>query len=471
MSERALHLWSIARVPAAVLLVTVAFVFSVATVSHGRYAMGDFKAFYCSGSALLHHENPYATGPMARCEAMAAPVPLYVAKPGEVLPAPVPGYVAAVFAPFALLPFPLAAALWLVLLAAATAAAIVLLCKTGVGDPASLAVALALVVVAICFPVGELPPVALLGIALAAWAARRHRQWLFAVGVALTFSEPQIGIALLVAALALGRRFALPALVATFVLGLVSLTAVGVAGNLEYFRVVLPAHLLSELPSVLQYSLSWMLYGVGVAPIPALLVGRLSWIVMLGVTFWFARGAFARARPEVAFLAAPAFAVVGGPFLHLDHIALAVPAALWLASNAAQPSFLRSAAVIALSVPVLYVFSNIRLAALVPFVAGWLGGVCGRGAIAGLRAALAAIVALAFIGMATVLTGTGSMHISPLQPLPESLPQAAWAQYIGKHFVMTAWTIWLVKAPIWFGIVATAAGLIRLAQRPSTEPV
>lgn len=422
--------------------------------------MGDFKSFYCSARVLLEREDPYATAPLSRCESEDAPAPLFVTKPGEVLPAPLPGYVVAAFVPFALVPFAVACAVWLLLSIAAIAAGAILFERAGIAGAWTVAVGLALLFAADCLPVGELPPIAFAGVALAVWGTRERRSWPIAFGVALAFTEPQIGIALFVAACAVGRSTAFPALGAVVVLAVVSLLTMGVAGNLEYVRVVLPAHLLSELPSVLQYSLSWMLYRIGLSASSAILAGRLCWVLMLCVTVAFARTAFARARPEIALLAAPAFAVVGGPFLHLDHIALAVPAALWLARQ--HPSPLRIGALLGLTVPVLYVFSIIALFALVPFVAGWLATSACRATIAGLRAALCAIVVLAIIGAISVHAGTGSLQIPPVQPLPATLPQAAWAAYVGKHFVMNGWAIWLVKAPMWLAILATASGFVRL---------
>ncbi len=462
MEEALQRVWRPVRAPAAIALVLVALALSGAPVVHGRFAMGDFKAFYCSAQVILEREDPYAAAPMARCEAAKAPAPLIVTKSGEIIPAPLPGYVIAAFVPLALLPFAVASMLWFLILVAATILAIALLAKLDMGDPWSITIALAIVVVALCFPVGELPPIALLGIALAAWSAKNDRPVLLGIGVALAFCEPQIGAAAALGAIALQRRFALPAILAVVVLGIVSLAAIGISGNLEYVRVVLPAHLISELPSVLQYSLSWVLYRLGMAVGPALLLGRLSWIGMLGVTIWFARSAFARRHPESVLLAAPAFSVVGGPFLHLDHVALAIPAALWLAS--AKPSWLRTTAIVALAVPLLYVFSILRMFALLPFVAAWLGSTYGGGAIAGLRTALGAIAVAAVVAVATIATGTGAMVVSSVQPLSSALPQASWAQFVGAHFVMTSWTIWLVKAPVWIGIVATAAQLVAAAR-------
>lgn len=456
---------SFIRPPAAIVLIALALWFSTLTVVHGRFLMGDFKAFYCSARVLLQHEDPYAAGPIGRCESTPAPAPLFVTQPGQVLPAPLPGYAIAGFTPLALLPFAVAVWIWIAILSATTIAAIVLLSRLGVGNPWTIAVAFSLITIALCFPVGEMPPIALFGIVLAAWGAARNRTVAVGIGIALTFCEPQIGTATALAAIALGRRFALPAIVVVVTLGIVSVVAVGISGNLEYVRVVLPAHLLSELPSVLQYSLSWVLNRLGVASAPALLIGRLSWIVMLGVTVWFASLRFARAQPAFALLAAPAFAVVGGPFLHLDHIALAIPAALWLASTPRSPSWIRTASVVALSIPLLRIFAITPTLALLPFFAAWLGSAYGGGAIAGLRTALVAVLVTAGIAIACIATGNGLIDLSHTQTLPASLPQASWAHYIDTHFVYTAWTVWLVKAPTWFGVLATAWASLAYALR------
>jgi hypothetical protein len=459
-----LRLWSTVRAPAALLLIAIAFSFAGANVVRGRFAMGDFKAFYCSAKVTLAREDPYSAAPLARCEAIGAPAPLFVTNFPQVLPAPLPGYAIAAFVPFALLPFPAACVAWLVALLAATIAAIMLLSRTGLGDPWDLAIALTLLVVATSFPMGELPPVALFGIALCAWAVKHDRVWLVGIGIALSLFEPQIGAAVALCAIALGRRFAVAAVAALLALGVLSIAAVGIAGDLEYLRVVVPAHVLAELPSVLQYSLSWALFRLGMAPPLAMLLGRLSWVAMLCVSVWFARSPLARRRPEAALLAAPAFAVVGGPFLHLDQIALAVPAAVWLSVRSERAQWLRTAALIALCVPLLYVFSIIRLAAMLPLFAAWLGGAYGRSAIAGLRAALAAIVIAAGIAAIAVAAGTGSAAIAPLQTLPSTLPQASWSAFVAAHYAMTGWSVWLVKAPMCFGILATAAGLVAAAR-------
>lgn len=449
------------RAVAALALVVAAVACYTPVVAHQRFAMDDFKAFYCAGRVLLAHENPYDATPIASCEAMPAKPPLFVAQPGFVLPAPLPGYAVALFAALAWMPFEPAVVVWLLLSIVATIASVFLLSRLGVGDAWIVLVALAVILVAISLPVGELPPLALLGIALAAWGVQRQRPALLACGVALAMLEPQAGIAVAIAALALWNRSAIAAGVALGALAVISLLALGTHENIAYLRDVLPAHVRAELPAYFQYSLSWALAGLGVPAGVALLAGRLWWIAMLIVTFLFARTAYARAHPECAILAGPAFALVGGPFLHLDHVALAVPAALWLASR--RGSVPNVAAVLSLALPLFQVFLATATLALLPFIAFWLGADYGRSLRNGLIATAGAIAVTFAVGEALLRTGFGfTRAIVPVQSA--AIAQAPWTQFVASHYVMSTWAIWLMKAPIWFGLVATAAGLIAISR-------
>ena len=436
--------------------------FPVAKNAHSKF-MGDFKAFYCAGRVRLEGQNPYDAAPIAACEQAPAPAPLFVIARGEVLPAPLPGYLVAAFVPFGALPFAFAVALWLVLLFAAFAGAVALLRRLQVGDPWTLLVAFSIALMGLCVPVGELPPIALFGIALAAFGAMRDRPGLLGCGVAIAMCEPQIGIAVAIACAALSRRFAIAAGVALGGLALLSFATLGIGGNVAYVRDVLPAHVLSELPSVLQYGLSWVLYGLGVPSGPAVTLGRLQWIVMLAVALFVARSPFGRRNPAFAVLAAPAIVVVGGPFLHLDHIALALPAALWLCARRERARAWNLAAAICLALPLLFIFALTTLLAWIPIVAAWLGMAYTRRGIVALRAAAAALVVMVAIALATLKTGLGSETLPQLQGLSASLAQTPWSAYVRSHLVYTAWTIWLVKAPTWFGVLATAAALLGAA--------
>jgi hypothetical protein len=448
-----------ARAAAAMAIVIAALCCWAPTVVHGRFALDDFKAFYCAGRVLLAHADPYDALPMARCEASPAPAPLFVARPGFVLPAPLPGYAIVGFAAIAWLPFGVAAALWIVALFASTAAAILLLERLRTGDRWSILVALGVVLVTISWSVGELPPFALLGIALAATGARERSPGLVGVGIVFAMLEPQVGVAIAIAAAALSMRYAIAAGAALAVLAIVSFLALGISENVAYVRDVLPAHMLSELPAYFQYGLPWVLDRLGVSAGPSLLAGRIFWLAMLGVTFWFSRTALPRERPEAALLAAPVFALAGSPFLHLDHVALALPGALWLGWQ--RSSWVRTAAIVALALPLFAVFLARGTLVLVPIVALWLGTVYGRSLFHGVVTALGATAVTAIAAVTFLATGFGFSTTSVVG-LPATIAQTPWAAFVATHYVLSSWGVWLAKAPIWFGIGATAVGFAAL---------
>ncbi|MDE2571774.1 MAG: DUF2029 domain-containing protein [bacterium] len=420
--------------------------------------MGDFRAFYCAAQVRLQGGDPYEAEPLARCEAVPAPAAVYTAKPGETLPAPLPGYLIAAFVPLALLPFGAAIVVWAIALAAATAGGVYLLHRLRVGSLPTLIIALAIPLCAVSFSVGELPPIAFAGIALAAWGAGRACPPAVGIGIALAMAEPQLGVACALAALLLSRRFVAPVVAVSVALLLLSIVTLGVKENVEYVVTVLPLHLAAEIPTVQQYSLTWVLHGLGVADGPALLLGRLSYVAMLALAAWFARSRTARRAPAAAVLAAPAFAVVGGPFVHLDHIALALPAALWLSSQHTRASLAQLAATVALAVPLLFVLATTALILIVPCVAGWVVASYGRDRAIGLRSAAVATVLVVLAGLTVLRTGTG-LESSVLHPVAGAsiFAQESWAEYIRRHNVMTGWVIWLLKMPTWYGLLATAA--------------
>ncbi len=430
--------------------------------------MVDFKAFDCAARVRMEGQDPYAAAPIAACERAPAPAPLFVAGYRVAEPAPLPGYLIAAFMPLALLLFAAAAWLWAALLLAAFAGAIVLLARLEIGDPWVLTVALAIAVIGVSFATGELAPIALFGIALAAWAAARDRPAWLGLGIAFAMVEPQIGLAAAIASAALSRRFALAAAGVLATLTAISIVALGIAENVTYVRDVLPAHMLSELPAVIQFSLSWVLDRVGVAGGPALMLGRLQWLLMMGAAFYVARSRFGGAHRDFAVLAAAALAVVGGPFLHLDHIALALPAALWLCAK--RPSGWMLAAAICLALPAIELFSSVPLVALAVAVAAWLSISYTRRLDVALRAIACVLVAEILLELAVLKTGATSTTVESLHSISPSLAQASWAAYVRNHLVFAQWSVWLLKAPTWFGVLTTAvASLVVAAPAPKRK--
>lgn len=440
----------------ALALVVFAFGTVVRSLTPISFVMGDFRAFHCAARVALEHQNIYATAPMAACESRPQPKPLLTLNHGTVLPAPIPGYLATAFFPLGALPFPVAAVLALLLLVAAVAAATWIFQHLGVSDWPTFLIASSMLIFGACLPFGELPPFALLGIALAAWGARDDSAWKVGLGFALTMIEPQIGIAVGLLLAIVSRRFIVPLAAVSVALGVMSLIAVGVPGNIEYVRTVLPEHVYSELPSVMQFSLSWVLWAVHVSDATALLFGRLSYVAMLLLVALVATTRYAREHRAHAVLIAPALAIVGGPFLHFDHIALAVPAALYACNMYARRYSIVLAALIALALPMLLIFSRPGLLYVAPLIAGLLVVPYTSQRIVPLRAAAVVVCIISAIVLTVLVTGVGSVVLADTHTVSNALSQASWGHYVRQKFVMESWSVWLIKVPTWFGILVTA---------------
>ncbi len=432
-----------------------------------NYVMGDYRAFYCGARVTLERSNLYDATPLAACESSPTHKPLFHTPSGEVLPAPIPGYLVAALLPFAALPFEWSALLWAVVLVASGIASLVLLRRLRVGSFPVLLVAFSVPLFGISLPVGELPFFALLGVSIVAVALVENRPLLIVPGLALTMVEPQVGIALAAALCAL-RRSNWPIVVATFAgLAIVSLVTIGSAQNLQYVRDVLPAHLYAELPGVQQYSLSWIFDSLGATSAVSLAFGKLWYAMMLVAAIAVARTAQARRSPEFAVFAAAAFAVSLGPFVHLDHIVLALPAALWLASRAERAPLAIVASIVAFALPLLYIMATPVLILTVPLIAGWIATFYGRSSDVGLRCAGVATLIVVAVEILAVHTGTGLHAIANARTLPIAA-QEQWAQYIRQHEVMSAWSIWIIKLPTWFAVAATLIACVSSRPRAQT---
>ncbi|MDQ2872718.1 MAG: hypothetical protein M3R35_06285 [Candidatus Eremiobacteraeota bacterium] len=420
-----------------------------------RTLMGDYRAFYCAARVAMHRENPYASAPLHACEAKPVPPPLFQAKRNEVLPAPLPGYAVAAFMPFALLPFAFSAAVWAIVSCAAFGMAIRYLWRLKLGSIPLLLAAFALPLAATSLPVGELPPIALAGIALLAWAMTNGRPAAVVAGLALAMCEPQIGIAAAAATIVLSRRFALVTLLTLGGLALISLLTLGAAENVQYVRAVLPEHVLAELPRASQFSLSWIFDRAGASATVAIGAGRLQYVCGIALAALIARTKAARETPALGIFAAAALAVTGGPFVHLDHIALAMPALLLLALRARAERSLVIAACVALAVPLLFLVSTPATLIVVPFIVAWLVAALSEGRDAALRASAIGTLTIAIVLAVVARYGTG-LHASAIHAGAAAASET-WGAYIRRSDVMDGWAIWLLKIPTWFALLTAAA--------------
>ncbi len=307
----------------------------------------DFQAFYCGSAVAGAHADPYRAEPLRTCEAAAALASGFEALPNLVVPSPLPGYALALLAPLAHLPILLAATIWFVLGFGAVIATIVLVARLTNLPMQWVGLVVALSSLASLL-LGQ--PVTLVSAALcaAAYALRCGRPALAAVCAALAMIEPHLGLPAALAMFLCIPEARRPLAACAAVLAALSLSYIGVARNIEYFTVVLPAHANSEVAFFTgQYGLSALLYRASVPAPLALRLGGISYVAMTALGVWAAR------RCAVAFgdrafvpLVPVAFALVGGPFIHIHQTAAAIPAAFLLFAHApAQRPLLRWALV------------------------------------------------------------------------------------------------------------------------------
>jgi hypothetical protein len=442
--------WIAAGIVVATLLAVGA---QTSVVARSGFFLGDFRAFYCAARVASQGANPYRTEPLGSCERTIVSPDFYRKNPGVTIPAPLPGYAIAALIPFSLLPFGLAATFWVTLLLLAWLACIATLSRfAGVSWEMSLAV-FALSLGALSLPFGEVVPLAVGCICVAGYAAWRGRWRLAAIFSAGAMIEPHLGLpaCLALAVWAPATRWLLA--LCFVALAALSFGALGASINLEYFSSVLPAHALSEVTRDTQYSLSAILAAIGMAPGAALRAGALWYVAMLAGGI-FAAGKLAKATRNAAFIVCvpPAFAVLGGSFIHITQIAAAVPAATLLAC-CAQGRY-RNAATVALLllvVPWGWVVSPALIVAPIVPVAYLAWRFWEKNATVVLLSALAA-AALVF-GLQHLYTLSG-LHFGVHGVAPAidpRLPEASWSGY-SRQGSAGSLAAWAVRVPTWAGL-------------------
>jgi hypothetical protein len=426
----------------------------------------DFRAYYCASVAQRERENPYFAGSLHDCEANAPP-PYYRAPPNVTVPAPYPPYVMALIAPLTLLPFDAAATAWWILIAAAIALGAYALSRVSV-QPAAVALgAVGLSLGLTSFSTGNMMPLGLGAILIAALCVQRGRARLAVVAMTLAMVEPQIALPAALAFFA-GFPAVRPALIAGFAcLGALSVIGAGWPETLAYVTAVVPAHALAEVSRDNQYSLATIVAAAGVSDGVAVLIGSLSYLAMMVLGVVVALRLVRRYdEPAFTLLIPPAFALLGGSFVHTGEIAAAVPAALLLFTRAdALRAWLLSALVL-LAVPWMNATSLALFLAPV-FPVGYLVYVLWkRDRTVALGAALASFAAiLALFSLAARSHGypVGHAHVYP--PIDPRLAEASWRSFVLSNSTNNP-VMWLLRLPTWLGLLALAIPALLLAHRP-----
>jgi hypothetical protein len=313
----------------------------------------DFNAFYCAGQTLNAGADPYRAEPLGGCERAPKPGPLLAGQAWLTAPAPLPPYALVPFRALALVPYVWAGIVWTLLGIGAVGVAVwAMRGLTGLPlVPLIAAFALGDGYASLCL--GQVAPIAVAAIAVAAWLLREGRDEWAGCAAGAAMIEPHIGLPLCASLFVWRARTRLPLLGCAVLCVAASVLAAGAPISLEYVRAVLPAHAASEIANEKQFSLTYALHRLGAPDEAALRAGELWYAVMLVGGIWAARRLATRYDNAATIaLIPPAIAVFGGPFVHVIQIAAALPAALLL--YVAVPARLQRTigiAIVALAIP------------------------------------------------------------------------------------------------------------------------
>ena len=421
----------------------------------------DFRAFYCSGRAVLAGQDPYREHPLHECE-HAVPGPLVSDLPAELtIPAPYPGYALVLFALVAKLPFNLAVGVWTVCSCAALGASIVLVARLTGTPVLATTIVLGFPAGVISLPLGQPTTLVLAAIAGCAALLQAGRPRGAAVAAAISLLDPHVGLALCVALFAAFPRLrtTLVAVVAT--LAAASVVVVGPARELEYVREVLPAHALVNVPEFSQFSAANFAYSAGLSPAHALVLGDLWYAAAIVVGTLLAGRLRATFGPAVMVFVPIAFAVFGGNHTHLQQLDLALPAFLLLTSSA---NGVRRAALVCLTFLALVPWL-ISAASPPQFLAIALLGVAFsrlmRTPMLGPVLALSSLLLL--IGICAAIVGAHATNVAYAAPVGNPLAEVSWGRFVMATSVPTrVWYI-LGKLPTVLAFLSLFVLLVRAA--------
>lgn len=430
----------------------------------------DFQAFWCGGKVLLAHANPYLNQPLHACEYASSPE-FFKQYPNVTIPDPLPAYAIALFAPLSLLPFAVARSLWWALLLLCAFLAGRGIAKITGMAPITAHAASAVAILAPSIILGSLAPVPITLTIFAALALQRQKWTVATLLLGLAMMEPHMVLAVCAAVFLFVPRMRLRLLCAGLMAGVVMLAAVGPHVALAYFAVILPMHAASEINSIGQYSLSAMLYHLGVAPGVALSLGSLQYVSLaLCAVFVSGRLYHKSGEPAWIVLVPAAFAVIGGTFIHLDEVAMAVPMACLVAMR--RPGTAPTIALVLLAIPFESLVNWAPWAIPAALASGWLILRAGAGTKFVIASGLVIVVAVgAVVFTPGVLTsGHATSHaVATVNPGPNASASFAWASVNAHYRIPVVWwpEKFLALAPlamlVWFAFVDT--GLVPAAHR------
>lgn len=422
--------------------------------AHGNQLFGDFRAYYCAGSAVAHHADPYAAAALTACEHAQTHGGFYAAPQGVTVPAPFPAYVLAVFSVLSLLPYGTACLVWAAVLAGAIVVAVRAISKLTARPAAGTLALLTVGMGAIVLPYGQLAAIEIAALASFAMALRERRWTAAAVAAAFCALVPHAGAPALLCTFLFVKPMRARLLLTGCALALLDVAAGGVPHALQYFTEVLPAHAASEIGRTSQYGATWAAHALGASDRAALEVGNAWYAGMCVLGILAARTLVRRGDLACAAIVPPAFAVFGGVFVHYTEILAAVPAALLLCAT--MPDRRKPAAVaaallagipwaICLNQPLLLLLFGAAAAAFV----AWFANASVPIAV---RTGMACTALGALLVTAAARLGPGVVPAHAAIDAAQVLAQHSWTQYVAAHWSGTGAIWWLAKAPTWIGL-------------------
>lgn len=433
----------------------------------------DFRAFYCAGASVRQHASPYHTEPLHTCEWNGTDNKLAAFSRQIIVPAPQPGYDMAAFAMISYLPFTVATRVWtliLLLSCIATVLAVQRLCNLPI-TLVTITLWLSLIVPSIFL--GELIPLCVAAVAMAALCAKSERWPLAGLCAAASVVEPHIGFPVCAAMLFWAPR-ARPAILASLLaLAAVALITLGTQPNLEYLTTVLPAHALSEIASDAQLSASVALHWLGVSDGLALRLGTLSYLGIVAAAIYLARAVAKRFSDDSLLVTLPAaFAVMGGIFIHVTETTLAIPLLLTLIRHLGSRASFARAGVVLLAVPWWSIATPMLLT---PDTALAMVGVTitylvwrlsnENAAIAVCSGACAALAAGGLVHWHALLSVPYTSINPPAAVFASTYPEANWGWINTKYMSTGSPPTWLLRALTWTGLLCAASQSLLCAVR------
>jgi hypothetical protein len=428
----------------------------------------DFQDFYCAGEAVDQHADPYRYEPLHRCEHRVNQSQAYRLDPNRIVPAPIP--------PYDLPPFEMAARVGFPAARTIDAIAIVLAVAISIVGLASIGIPLDLAALALIFPAGyllldagQIVPFALVALVFCGVALAQRRNAIAGVLAALTMIEPHLGLPVWIAVVLLVPRSRPAAVVTGVLLALAGVLIVGPGVAIEYIGQVLPAQATAEAGYAYQYSLTYLLVNAGLPQGAALIAGQLSYMAMLAVGIWLgSKLARALQRQELVAYLPAACGVIGGAYVHMVDLAIAVPAALVLATcSRAASRTIATLALCLLAVPWIDVWITKKLFLSSLFVVAAIllrQGLTPALSIGAFTAIAAAIYCFELWPPAPFAALT---QMTP--PRPGDLAQQAWRAYVlGLRTVPLPWLA--IKVPTWAALWGLLVAGFRALPRPNAKP-